>query len=165
MIGIYLASYKASHPNYNIKYQDINGLRDIGGDMLEINLEPYDFIIATPPCNYYSRGNYRRDKSEYSLKTKHLLPSILRKLCYQEKPFIVENVRNYKKYKELGLFNLPCFIYFIGRHTYRTNIMIMQDIEQELENIQHITQKNREGGQNVHYVIEEWLKNINNKEL
>lgn len=29
---IYLAAYKAEHPNWNIIYQDINGKRDIGGD-------------------------------------------------------------------------------------------------------------------------------------
>lgn len=50
--GIYLAAFKANHPNHNITYQDINGLRDIDGDMLQTDLTPYDFIIATPPCNY-----------------------------------------------------------------------------------------------------------------
>lgn len=71
---IYLAAFKAHHPNWNMVYQDINGKRDIAGDMLEIDLTPYDVIIATPPCNYYSRANYRRETSEYSQKTKHLLP-------------------------------------------------------------------------------------------
>ena len=37
MKGIYLAAYKANHPNYNIDYQDINGKRDIDGDMLTVN--------------------------------------------------------------------------------------------------------------------------------
>lgn len=31
MKGIYLASFMAEHPNYDIVYQDINGKRDIGG--------------------------------------------------------------------------------------------------------------------------------------
>lgn len=31
MRGIYLASYKAYHPKYNIVYQDINGKRDVAG--------------------------------------------------------------------------------------------------------------------------------------
>ena len=55
MKGIYLAAFKAYHPNYDIVYQDINGKRDIGGDMMDVDLTQFDFIIATPPCNYYSR--------------------------------------------------------------------------------------------------------------
>lgn len=93
MKGIYLPSYKALHPNHDIVYQDINGERDIGGDMLEVDLSPYDYIIATPPCNWWSRANYRRNSYEYALKTKHLLIDILHKLCNQSKPFIVENVK------------------------------------------------------------------------
>lgn len=93
MKGIYLAAFKANHPNYDIVYQDILGNRDIGGDMMEVDLSPYDFIIATPPCNWWSRANYRRNTSPYALQTKHLLPDILRKLCQQDKPWIVENVK------------------------------------------------------------------------
>lgn len=52
MKGIYLASFTALHPNYDIIYQDINGKRDLGGDMMDIirskELGNYDFIIATP---------------------------------------------------------------------------------------------------------------------
>lgn len=94
MKGIYLGAYKALHESYDIDYQDINGLRDIGGDMLTINLEKYDFIIATPPCNWWSRANYRRETSEYSIRTKLLLPCILFKLTLLGKPFIIENVLN-----------------------------------------------------------------------
>ena len=116
MKGIYLASYKALHPNHDIVYQDINGKRDIGGDMLEVDLTSYDYIIATPPCNWWSRANYRRDRSEYALKTKHLLPSILEKLCNQDKPFIVENVKNKLRFTEHGLFfNIIYLISYIMR--------------------------------------------------
>ena len=80
MRGIYLASYEAFHQNYNLVYQDINGERDIGGDMMNVDLTNYDYVIATPPCNWWSRANWRRDSSEYSLKTKHLLIDILDKL-------------------------------------------------------------------------------------
>ena len=31
MKGIYLGSYKAYHPHFNLVYQDINGKRDRGG--------------------------------------------------------------------------------------------------------------------------------------
>lgn len=166
MRGIYLASFRASHPNYDIVYQDINGKRDIGGDMMEVDLTPYDFIIATPPCNYYSRANYRRETSAYAQATKHLLPSILKKLCKQEKPFIVENVRNKRIFTEMHLYEFPCFIYEIGRHTYWTNVFLnYQDIEQTLNFHKHgvfLTDidGNRQGGENVHKVIEVFLETI-----
>lgn len=127
MTGIYLASFTANHNEHDIVYQDINGKRDIGGDMMEIELSKYDYIIATPPCNYWSRANYRRETSEYAQKTKHLLPDILNKLVKQDKPFIVENVKNYKMFKKYGLFELPCFVYFVGRHTYWSNVMMSFD--------------------------------------
>lgn len=163
MKGIYLAAFKANHPEYDIDYQDINGQRDISGDMLEIDLTPYDFIIATPPCNYYSKARGNKKPSDYAEKTKHLLPSILNKLIQLDKPFIVENVRNKPAFMKIGLYNLSCFVYHHGRHTYWTNIMF---------NPKHVNQKydfkyggvalvkNTQGGDNVHNVIEYWLENI-----
>ena len=182
MKGIYLASFKAQHPNYDIVYQDINGKRDIGGDMMEVDLSGYDFIIATPPCNYYSRANYRREQSEYSQATKHLLPGIIDKLIALGKPFIVENVRNPNIFKSIGLYDKDCFIYIHGRHTYWTNIMfnpssVEQHNEYQLQvckkledgtwfksgqiyigNMNNVDKKNRQGGINVHNVIELWLE-------
>lgn len=181
---IYLAAFKAYHPNYDITYQDINGKRDIAGDMMETNLDPYDVIIATPPCNYYSRANYRRETSKYSQKTKRLLPNILQKLIKIDKPFIVENVRSPKLYEKEGLFDLPCHVYFHGRHTYWTNIAfnpshIPQENEYKLAvckkledgtwlktgqvyigNMNNISSNNRQGGDNVNKVIEYWLESI-----
>jgi site-specific DNA-cytosine methylase len=181
---LYLASFKANHSNWNITYQDINGKRDIDGDMMDVDLTNYDVIIATPPCNYYSRANYRRETSEYSQKTKHLLPGIIDKLIELDKPFIVENVRSPNIYEEIGLFNKKCFVYIHGRHTYWTNIMFdPSNVKQENEykllvckkldngkwlksgqkfigNMNDISSKNRQGGQNVHDVIEFWLQNV-----
>lgn len=95
MRGLYLAACKARHQDYDITYQDIDPKYkcDIGGDMLEVDITPYDYIIATPPCNWWSIANPYYWRSEYSLKTRHLLPLILIKLGKQEKPFIVENVK------------------------------------------------------------------------
>jgi site-specific DNA-cytosine methylase len=181
---LYLASFKANHPNWNIKYQDINGKRDIDGDMMDVDLTNYDVIIATLSCNYYSRANYRRETSEYSQKTKHLLPGIIDKLIELDKPFIVENVRSPNIYEQIGLFNKKCFVYIHGRHTYWTNIMFNpSNVKQENEykllvckkldngkcfksgqkfigNMNDISSKNRQGGQNVHDVIEFWLQNV-----
>lgn len=157
MKGIYLACYKAYHPGYNIDYQDINGKRDIGGDMMDVDLSKYDFVIATPPCNYYSRANWRRNESEYSLRTKLLLPKILTKLSTCSIPYIVENVRNDSLFEKMGLFSLPCFVYRIGRHTYWTNILLPSDIQQDFENIQYLGRSKRQGSKNVHRVIDLWL--------
>ena len=68
MRGIYLAACKARHPNYNIIYQDIDSKYkcDIGGDMLEVSLDEFDYIIATPPCNFWSRANPYYLKSIYA---------------------------------------------------------------------------------------------------
>lgn len=161
MKGIYLASYRAFHEGHDIVYQDINGLRDIGGDMMDIDLSSYDYVIATPPCNFWSRANWRRYTSDYSLNTKHLLPSILQKLCSLDKPFIVENVRNEKLMKEYGVFNYPCFVYFVGRHTYFTNIFLCLDgVEQIFDDIHHTSPSDRQGGINVHNVVEIFINTV-----
>lgn len=62
-------------------------------DMLSVDLKDFDFIIATPPCNYWSRANCNIH-SAYSQETKHLLPDILIKLGNETKPFIVEHGRH-----------------------------------------------------------------------
>lgn len=173
MKGIYLASYKALHPDYDIVYQDINGKRDLSGDMMGINLYSYDFIIATPPCNYWSKARGNRC-SQYSLDTKHLLPDILYKLCSQGKPFIVENVKNRKRFLSFGLYDFPCQVFEIGRHTYWTNVFFDKSDIEELNNmcrqdfkyggkvILYDDMKNKEhqGGYNVHIVVEKFLEKI-----
>lgn len=166
--GIYLASRNARHNNYNLDYNDIEEIYNcnLTCDMLEIDLNNYDYIIATPPCNYYSRGNWRRDSSPYSLNTKHLLPTILKKLVKLNKPFIVENVRNKPMFTKLGLYDLNCYIYHIGRHTYWTNVELNEEIINELqskqvkENIQFMAYGKREGGNNVFTVLDKWLEVI-----
>ena len=160
MKGIYLASYKALHPKWNIVYQDINGLRDLPGDMLDIDLNKYDFIIATPPCNYYSKARGNKKPSEYAIKTKNLLPKIIDKLIEVKKPFIVENVRNKPLFKKEGLYNKNCYIYHVGRHTYWTNVMFNPIGIKQIQDYRYGGFKlveNGQGGENVHNVIEHWL--------
>ena len=143
--------------------------------MMDIDLSNYDFIIATPPCNWWSRANYRRNSSEYALKTKHLLPDILHKLCQiEDKPWIVENVRNKTRFKDNGLLDLPCFTYFVGRHTYWSNIRLkLSDInllqkaitdykngKKRYLSSQNLPRHLRQGGEEVHQVIERFLKTI-----
>lgn len=162
MRGIYLASFEAVHEGHLIDYQDINGKRDISGDMMNIDLSDYDYIIATPPCNYWSRANYRRDFSSYSQKTKHLLPSILNKLIKLDKPFIVENVRSDKLFNNYCLFDLGLFVYKVGRHTYWSNIFFdCSDIVQHSDiNIKYLPRNKRQGGKDVHEVIERFIESV-----
>lgn len=176
MKGIYLASFTALHPEYDIVYQDINGTRDIDGDMMDIirskELGNYDFIIATPPCNWWSRANYRRNVSEYALKTKHLLIDTIRELSTCGIPFIVENVRNDKQFKLHGLYDYPLYVYKIGRHTYWSNIELdLSDIHQTAKteivdgkkrwlSSQHLPRNKRQGGDEVHQVIDRFIETV-----
>ena len=92
--------------------------------MMAVNLEDYDILIATPPCNFYSRARGSNKSSDYALRTKHLLPDIIDKFLKTGKPFIVENVRNEPLFKKLGLYEKNCYVYKHGRHTYWTNVLI-----------------------------------------
>lgn len=167
--GVYLGAYKAYHECYNIDYNDIKKTSEhinIIKDMKEINLNNYDYIIATPPCNYYSRANYRRDKSDYAQKTKKLLPYCLIECARSKKPFIIENVRNKKIFEKENIYKIcndnGILIYELGRHTYFTNIFIeIRNIKQNEDNINNIAKTKRQGGTNVYNVIEWWLKCIN----
>jgi site-specific DNA-cytosine methylase len=161
---LYLASGHGiiNHVDYEITYQDKYVNRDVIGDMLEIDLTNYDIIIATPPCNYWSRANYRRETSKYSQETKHLLPDILKKLNNQSKPFIVENVINKERMKDI-ISSSNCYYYEHGRHCYFSNILLnLSNVEQNVEYIQNIGSKNhsRQGGKNVKNVFEYFLETL-----
>lgn len=170
MKGIYLGAYQAYHPEFDIVYQDINGKRDIGGDMMQIDLADYDYVIATPPCNYYSRARGNRKPSQYALNTAHLLPDIIDKLHHSKKPFIVENVRNDSAFRKLGLFDYKdIYVYRIGRHTIWSSIPFYHWIPFDYEFINingHCVdlndRKNRQGSDNVHRIVDKWLQTIHN---
>jgi len=120
---IYLASGQAILPFQNVIYQDILGNRDIDGDMMNVDLGDYDILVATPPCNYYSKLNRHPETSVYSQKTKHLLPEIIKKFSMTGKPYIIENVRS-QKINDLikNDRTFPDHVIQYGRHTYWTNI-------------------------------------------
>lgn len=175
MKGIYLGACRAFHFNYDLDYNDIvSGYHcNIICDMLKVNLKKYDYIIATPPCNFWSRARGNK-LSNYSLSTKHLLPFVLVKCILSGKPFIVENVRNSKAFFKYGIYEIAnkngIFIYEYGRHTYFTNIMInFNGVEQRQDfknhgyriNYNDKLSKYNQGGFNVHNCIEHWLKFIN----
>lgn len=170
MKGIYLAACKARHPGHDITYQDIDKKYgcEIGGDMLDIDLSNYDYIIASPPCNWWSKANPYYWFSEYSLKTRHLLPLMIIKAAKSGKPFIIENVKNIKRmtenhiYKICEKFNVKwCYV---GRHIYFTDKVYyltcpqIQDFKYGGKRVNN--DGYNQGGENVHNVIEQWLKTI-----
>ena len=166
--GIYLGACKANHPNHNLLYQDIDGKRDIDGDMLEVKIDHYDFVIATPPCNWWSQANPYYWHSEYALKTRHLLPLILIRLAKTKKPFVVECVKNLKRYKENHIFDI-CKKYditwqVIGRHVYFSNKSYNLDCPQIQDFKIHGVRVNKDGynqgGTNVHNCLEIWMNNL-----
>lgn len=170
MKGIYLAACKARHKNHNIVYQDID-LKykpDILGDMLNIDLTPYDFVIATPPCNWWSKANPYWYRSKYAWKTINLLPLTIIKLVESKKLFIIENVINRKRFELLGIYRLcsyyNLYVYEVGRHTYITNIEVDLNCEQHQDFKIHGVRINNDGynqgGSNVAAVIEKFLKHI-----
>lgn len=121
---IYLAAGRAKLKHKNVIYNDYKEKRDLICDMMSVNLSDFDILIATPPCNYYSRANHSRETSLYAQETKHLLPDIIDKFIKTGKPFIVENVRNKPLFIKNGLLSKNCLIYTHGRHTYWTNVLI-----------------------------------------
>ena len=172
MKSIYLAACRAFIPGFDIDYQDIDGTRDIGGSMLDVDLAPYDCILASPPCNFYSRANYRRYVSSYSLATRNLLPDTLVKLALTGKPFIVENVRSPTLFASYGIYDIcskyGIFVKVYGRHTYFTNTFFNPNgLPQRPDNVQNCRRlvsgncfdgQYREGGYNVQVVFVAFLK-------
>lgn len=169
MKGVYLCAYKSKKFNYDIDYNDILDLPNINlkCSCLDIDLSNYDFILGSPPCNYWSRANWRRNVSDYALNTKCLLPLLLEK-CYKSgKPFILENVRNDNLFLQEGIYslcdNLGILTYFVGRHTYFTNIMFNpSNILQVFDNIHNVSSSMRQGGINVYNVFNIWLEVVLN---
>ena len=126
-------------------------------------MDRYDYIIATPPCNYWSKANYRRNTSFYALSTMHLLPCLLIRLRNIGKPFIIENVKNDPMFKKYGIYENAkgLNIYRFGRHTYFTNIKLdLSEVSQINDSIQNISHGRREGGENVKRVIDKFIETI-----
>lgn len=153
----------------NVTYNDLYIKRKNGlmCDCRDIDISKYDIVVASPPCNFWSKANYRRDSSNYAQLTKPLLLyciDLLRK--YPNIPIIIENVRNLPLFmKHINLFD----IYFVatGRHTYFSNrdIDFIKKFKFEKScNISNLSRKKREGDLQVRTVfnrfIYEVLKNV-----
>lgn len=160
---LYLAAgHGQINSKHDVVYQDLIVKRDIGGDMLDVDLNGYDLIIATPPCNYYSRANPYFKTSNYSNKTKHLLPGIIFKLQSLSVPVIIENVINKKRMSSF-LNKTSMFYHECGRHCYFTNHLVdfstipqSYDFEYGGKRVQN--GKSFQGGRNVQLVLEHYIE-------
>lgn len=162
MKGVYLASREHRIENVDLDYNDIINYDGINllGDMLSVDINKYDFVIATPPCNYYSRANYRRDSSKVAQETKHLLPGILEKLEKYNKPFIVENVCGGKLLPKTKFYEFT-----FGNHHFYTNVfMFVYDKSFAVkQNKQYLARNKRDNNYNVHLIIDLFLNTIGAK--
>lgn len=167
MAGIYLGACTARHPSYDIVYQDIDERYgcDLSGSMLDIDLSLYDFVICTPPCNWWSKANPYWFRSYYAWATMNLLPLMIINLSQWGKPFLIENVINRTRFKLLGIYRLCEFyklrVIEVGRHTYITNVMCYLDTPQHQDFKYGGKRVNddgyNQGGSNVHAVVDRWL--------
>lgn len=157
---LYLAAkeHRIVKEGFSFKYNDVvdyDGI-DFLCDMLKVDISPYDVVLATPPCNWYSRANYRRDESPVALATKHLLPSIVDKLLATDKLFMVENVMNstlIPKYHD------RLYQFTWGQHTFFTNVLLLVP-HKSYEVAQHKAQMqygHRDDNYNVHYIFDLFL--------
>lgn len=121
-----------------------------------IFLNQFDFYIFTPPCNYYSHANWRRETSLLALETKDILPLCLEFCVSQNKPFIVENVLNKTFFKDL----YPQYQFTFGGHTFWSNVIKDQDVKDLIpirQNKQYISRSKRDGNYNVDIVFKRFL--------
>lgn len=170
MRGIYLGAHTARHFNYDIVYNDIDTRTnpDLLQNMLDVDVSVYDYAIATPPCNYWSHAHRGKNFSQYAMETRDLLPKVIIKLSEWGKPFIVENVRNAVRFANEGIFALAdkyfLYVHYVGRHTYFTNVFCNLGCKQCFDfttgGVFVGKDGGRQGGDNVHKVIEIWLQNV-----
>ena len=135
---------------------------DIVGDVVEVPLDNYQILMATPTCNYYT--TLRRNlASQYALNTRHLLPVLIKKYAETGKPFIIENVINQRRMANF-LYNLPKGVYFYkhGRHSYFTNVELplLQNVYQRHEYVKDLKNSERQGGFNVEIVLEHFIDTV-----
>lgn len=166
--GVYLCSFVARFPGQDVVYNDIDPRAecDITGDAMHVDLRAFEFVLASPPCNYWSRANTNYRTSEYSLKTRHLLPSMLARLAMSGKPFVLENVRNKPRMERHKIWNLVSkfglYVYEVNRHTYFTNRMFNPYLPKMYDfrsgGYALVENKRTQGGEQVESVFRQWMR-------
>ena len=165
--GLYLCAMKDRYPGYSILYNDIKDYPGINlkMDCRNITREYFDkagFIIATPPCNYYSKANFRRETSKVAQDTKILLPWCLSLCSMLNLPCIIENVNNDNLLPTL--YDKYFYRFKFGGHTFWTNVYLyINDLVAVKQNKQNVCREKRDGNPNVHMVIERFLKIIHSE--
>lgn len=150
---LYLFSGTHEIPNYDIEYVDLLNGKDVNNYWDKLN--EYDLILASPPCNYWSRANYRRETSKYAQVTKHLLPLTIQKLKESGKPFIVENVINEPLIKPL---QYGVNYFKNNRHGFWTNTnFVFKGEVQKQGKIQNISNRKRQG-LGMREIFEQFIK-------
>lgn len=160
MRGLYLCAREHRIEGYDIDYNDIEPYDGINlcCSCEDVSLDGYDFVIATPPCNYYSKANYRREYSKVAQMTKHLLPAILERLRGFKGAFLVENVQN------ASLLPHPdhCLEFVWGNHTWYTNrfFAIPPHCMEVPQHKAKLPQGHRDGNENVDIIIKCFLDTV-----
>lgn len=124
----------------------------------------FDGFIFTPPCNYYSRANWRRETSKVAQETKDLLPMCLDFAVLCGKPFIVENVQNSTLLK--GMY--PQYQFTLGGHTFWSNVCKPGDFEgvnAPKQNKQNVNREKRDDNWIVDYVLTRFVEKISGYDL
>lgn len=139
----------------------------ITGDIRKIINHQFDWLssfdgwIFTPPCNYYSRANWRRETSKIAQETKDILPLCLQ-FCIDGSstvPFLIENVQNAPIFKDW----YPSYQFVLGGHTFWSNVLNASDFlgyELPKQNKQYVCRNKRDNNFVVDLVINVFLKKV-----
>lgn len=147
-----------------VYYNDIKAYLkplDFECDCLDVDIEEYDLLIATPPCNYWSKANYRRESSKVAQDTKHLLPVILHRFAASGKPYIVENVQN-EPLMAREINDLYAFYWFVANnHMFFTNALCdLFDMKYPPQNKAKLQYGHRDDNYVVDFVFNRWLEKM-----
>lgn len=134
-------------------------IRKIINDHWDWLVHSFDAFLFTPPCNYYSRANWRRETSKVALETKDLLPLCLNFAVLCGKPFIVENVQNSTLLKDL----FPTYQFTLGGHTFWSNVLKADDfvgVVPPKQNKQNVNREKRDDNWIVDYVLTKFTEKV-----
>ena len=163
--------HRPFHYNVNVITNDIDKkcYSNLTGDIRDILkrdfwIKRFDAYIFTPPCNYYSRANWRRETSPVAQETKDLLPLCLDFAVNSGHWFLVENVLNKTMFKDL----YPQYQFTFGGHTFWSNVLSKKDVlglTAPKQNKQYVSRNMRDGNYAVDLVINMFLQEISDMEI
>lgn len=136
-VGLHKAGFEIVD-GFDIVYQPDYPFEMFVEDALSVDIEPYDFVWASPPCQAYSIGtrNANRDKHP------DLLVPIREKLIASGKPYIIENVVGAKLINPITL----CGTMFEGLKVFRHRLFesnIPLDLDMKCNHVGHKAKERR----------------------